>query len=93
MVVLPASGNRDHRVFTDPDRFDIDRDTRKMISFGAGPHHCLGGALATLEIRIVLEEIGNLISEYEIDMPAAVRVHSAHQRGFTSLPCTVVRRG
>jgi cytochrome P450 len=92
MVVLPASGNRDHRVFTDPDRFDIDRDTRKMISFGAGPHHCLGGALATLEIRIVLEEIGNLISEYEIDMPAAVRVHSAHQRGFTSLPCTVVRR-
>jgi cytochrome P450 len=92
MVVLPASGNRDHRVFDDPDRFEIDRDTRKMISFGAGPHHCLGGALAKLEIRIVLEEIGSLVSEYEIDMDHAKRVHSAHQRGFSSLPCRVVRR-
>ncbi len=92
VVLLPASGNRDHRVFDDPDRFDIDRDTRKKISFGAGPHHCLGGALAVLEIRIVLEEIGARISEYEIDMANAKRVHSAHQRGFSSLPCSVVRR-
>lgn len=92
LVVLPASGNRDHRVFDDPDRFDIDRDTRKMISFGAGPHHCLGGALAMLEIQIVLEEISARISEYEIDIDNAKRVHSAHQRGFSSLPCTAVRR-
>jgi cytochrome P450 len=92
VVLLPASGNRDHRMFTDPDRFDIDRDTRKMISFGAGPHHCLGGALAALEIRIVLEEIGAEVSDYEVDMAAARRVHSAHQRGFVSLPCRVVRR-
>jgi cytochrome P450 len=93
VVLLHASGNRDHRVFTDPDRFDIDRDTRKMISFGAGPHHCLGGGLAKLEIRIVLEEIAAEVCEYEIDMSSAKRVHSAHQRGFASLPCTVVRRG
>jgi cytochrome P450 len=92
VVLLPASANRDHRVFTDPDRYDIDRDTRKMISFGAGPHHCLGGSLARLVIRIVLEEIAAEISEYEIDMSSAKRVHSAHQRGFTSLPCTAVRR-
>jgi hypothetical protein len=92
VVMLPASGNRDHRVFDNPDEFDIDRDTRKMISFGAGPHHCLGGALATLEIRIVLEEIGAEITEYEIDIATAKRVHSAHQRGFSSLPCVAVRR-
>jgi hypothetical protein len=33
-----------------------------------------------------------VVSEYEIDMSATKRVHSAHQRGFASLPCTVVRR-
>ena len=33
-----------------------------------------------------------MVSEYEIDMSAAKRVHSAHRRGFASLPCTVVRR-
>ena len=92
IVLLHASGNRDHRVFDEPDRFDIDRDTRKMISFGAGPHHCLGGALAKLEIQIILEEIGAIASEYEIDMSRAERVHSAHQRGFSSLSCTIVRR-
>lgn len=92
VVLLHASGNRDPRVFDDPDRFDIDRDTRKMISFGAGPHHCLGGALAKLEIRIVLEEIATEVAEYEINEAAAKRVHSAHQRGFASLPCRVVRQ-
>jgi hypothetical protein len=92
VVLLPASGNRDHRVFDDPDTFDIDRDTRKKISFGAGPHHCLGGSLAVKEIQIVLEEIGLEIEEYEIDIANAKRVHSAHQRGFSSLPCAVVRR-
>jgi cytochrome P450 len=92
MVLLHASGNRDHRVFDDPDRFDIDRNTRKMLSFGAGPHHCLGGALAMLEISIVLQELAAHIAEYDLDMAAAKRVHSAHQRGFSSLPCTIVER-
>jgi cytochrome P450 len=92
VVLLHASGNRDHRVFDDPDRFDLDRDTRRMISFGAGPHHCLGGALAKVEMRIILEEIAALVEEYEIDESAARRVHSAHQRGFAALPCTVARR-
>lgn len=92
-VLLHASGNRDHRVFEDPERFDIDRNTRKMLSFGAGPHHCLGGALAMLEIPIMMEELAAHIAEYDLDMAAARRVHSAHQRGFASLPCTpTVRR-
>lgn len=92
IVILPASGNRDRRVFDDPDRFDLGRDTSKMISFGHGPHHCIGAALANLEIKIALEEMGNLVSGYEIDIQRARRVHSPHQRGFASLPCEVTRR-
>jgi cytochrome P450 len=92
VAVLPASGNRDRRVFTDPDRFDLDRDTSKMVSFGYGPHHCLGSALARIEIRIALEEIARLVSEYEIDAAGCRRVHSPHQRGFASLPCRVEQR-
>jgi len=92
VLMLPASGNRDERVFPDPDRYDLDRDTSRMISFGAGPHHCLGAALARLEMRIALEEISTLVSDYEIDMAGARRVHSPHQRGFATLPCTVTHR-
>lgn len=92
VAILPASGNRDERVFPEPDRYDLDRDTSKLISFGHGPHHCLGSALARLEMAIALEEIGALVSAYEIDIDKARRVHSPHQRGFASLPCTVRRR-
>jgi hypothetical protein len=92
VVILPASANRDERAFPDPDRYDLDRDTRKMISYGHGPHHCLGAALAGLEMRVALDEIGAVVSGYEIDMSRVRRVHSPHQRGFASLPCEVTHR-
>src|ERR1035441_9143171 len=92
VALLPASANRDRRVFRDPDRFDLNRDTSQSISFGHGPHFCLGAALARLEMRIALDEIGAVVSGYEIDMDGAVRVHSPHQRGFAVLPCSVTLR-
>jgi cytochrome P450 len=92
IVVIPASANRDPRAFADPDRFDLDRDTSRMVSFGHGPHFCLGAALAQLEITVALEEAGALVSAYDIDMDRARWIHSPHQRGFASLPCTVTHR-
>jgi hypothetical protein len=41
--------------------------------------HCLGGALAVSGIRIVLEEIGAEVAEFEVDIVAAKRVYSAQQ--------------
>jgi cytochrome P450 len=92
VAILPASANRDERVFPDPDRYDLNRDNAKLMSFGRGPHHCLGAALAKLEMKIALEEAGAVFASYEIDLPNTRRVHSPHQRGFASLPCTVTHR-
>jgi len=92
IAVLPASANRDDRAFPDPDRYDLDRDTAKTISFGRGPHHCLGAPLANLEMRIALEEVGALFDDYELDLDNARRVHCPNQRGFASLPCSAHRR-
>jgi cytochrome P450 len=91
-AILHSSANRDERVFPDPDTFDLGRDTTKMISFGRGPHHCLGASLARLEMTIALQEAAALFSGYDIDEAAARRVHSPHQRGFASLPTTVTHR-
>jgi cytochrome P450 len=92
IALLPASANRDERVFTQPEVFDLDRDTSKELSFGHGPHFCLGAPLARLEITVALEELGTLVDDYEVDERRTRRIHSPHQRGFAALPCTVTRR-
>lgn len=48
-----GSAGRDEAHFTDPDVFDIRRDTQPSISFGAGPHFCAGAAAA----RCLITEI------------------------------------
>lgn len=89
VLLLAGSANRDPRHFSDPDRYDIDRDTSGIASFGVGRHFCLGASLARLEARIVLEELVKRVADYEIDTDGARRVHSVNVRGFESLPTTV----
>jgi cytochrome P450 len=86
LLLLIGSANRDPRAFADPDRYDLDRDTSALISFGAGRHYCLGANLARLEAQVALGEFAARTASYEIDLAAAVRVHSVSVRGFATLP-------
>ncbi|MCW7940878.1 cytochrome P450 [Streptomyces hygroscopicus] len=54
-----ASANRDtHFWGPDADRLRIARpNARNHVSFGAGPHHCLGAALARLEGRVAIQRL------------------------------------
>jgi cytochrome P450 len=92
VLLLVGAANRDERVFPDPDRYDLDRDTSELLSFGNGGHFCLGASLARLEGRVVLEELLGLVRDWEVDEAAVERVHSVNVRGFAHLPSTVVRR-
>jgi cytochrome P450 len=58
MPFLPA-GDRDPRIFPEPNVFDIDRGTNPShLGLGHGPHFCLGGALGKLEVEVA---IGTLV--------------------------------
>jgi cytochrome P450 len=92
VLLLIGSGNRDDRVFDQPDRYDLDRDTTETLSFGTGRHVCLGAALARLESRVVLEQLLRSVRSYDIDEAGARRVHSVNVRGFDRLPTTVTLR-
>ena len=56
VLLVYASANRDEAAFgPTADRLDVGRDPNPHVSFGFGPHFCLGAALARLEARVVLE--------------------------------------
>ncbi len=60
LLLVLGSANRDDRVFSDPDRYDIFRDkdeVAQLLSFGGGRHFCLGANLARLEAQIALREL------------------------------------
>lgn len=56
-----ASGNRDEDKFEDPDRFDIHRNPKEHLAFGAGPHSCLGTRLARMEVTLLYEELAQRV--------------------------------
>jgi cytochrome P450 len=86
MLLLNASGNRDERKFSDPDRFDIHRTIDHHLAFGYGTHFCLGAALARLEGRVALDEVLTRFPAWEVDWDNAVQARTSTVRGWESLP-------
>ena len=66
VIVMYPSGNRDERVFADPDRFDVTRSPNNHVGFGFGTHFCLGSSLARIEIRIMFEELIKRIPDWRL---------------------------
>jgi len=61
-----AAAGRDENMFPDARTVDLDRGVTRHISFGAGPHRCLGSHLARQELAVLLEEWHKRIPEYRV---------------------------
>ncbi|MER6946189.1 cytochrome P450 [Nonomuraea sp. NPDC000554] len=89
VVVYHASANRDPSVFADPDRFDVGRTPNDHVSFGFGPHFCLGAHLARVQLRAVF---GELLAWDVTPAGTPQRLTSNFQNGLKRLPVRLRRR-
>ncbi|BCJ77903.1 cytochrome P450 [Catellatospora sp. IY07-71] len=86
LVVLAAAG-RDPRRFAEPHRFLPERAGVPSLSFGAGPHYCLGAPLARLEAQLAFPLLLDRLPGLRAAGPATRRDRLGF-RGYTHLPVT-----
>ncbi|MFI7361534.1 cytochrome P450 [Streptomyces sp. NPDC050149] len=87
VVVFHASANHDERVFPDPFALDLSRSPNPHISFGDGPHVCLGAHFARLQLRALYEEACHVLPAGPLRTAAPPRrLVSNFINGLKSLP-------
>ncbi|WP_346764585.1 cytochrome P450 [Rhodococcus sp. HNM0569] len=90
VVLLGELANRDPDVFADPDVFDVGRDARAHLAFGAGTHHCVGQPLARMELQVVYPTLFRRIPTLRaaVDLDDIPFKHDAVIYGVHELPVT-----
>ncbi|MBF6465310.1 cytochrome P450 [Nocardia beijingensis] len=87
VLLVFGSANRDERVFgADAAELDIDRNPQRILTFGHGPHHCLGAAAARMQARVALEELLDRFPEYVVDIDAVEYANGPYVRRPTTVP-------
>jgi cytochrome P450 len=89
IITLLGSAARDDREYVNPDDFQWDRRSARILSFGRGTHFCLGVHLARLEITILVTEWLKRVPEFTVREEAASRPPSSFQWGWNSVPVDV----
>ncbi len=68
--LMVGAANRDPARFEDPDRLNLERpNKRDHLTFGGGPHHCLGARLARAEIKAAMTALLRLMPNFELVQP------------------------
>ncbi|MGW7345871.1 cytochrome P450 [Streptomyces sp. NPDC054854] len=83
-----SSANYDEEVFRDPEVFDLGRTPNKHVSFGYGPHFCLGAYLGRTEIAALLTALRTHVAE-AVPVGPARPIHSNFLHGYSSLPVSL----
>ncbi|MDE2968437.1 MAG: cytochrome P450 [Chloroflexota bacterium] len=88
IMLLYAAANRDECTFAEAARFDVRRENAaRHVAFSAGPHYCIGAALARLEIQVAFEEVLGRMTNFRLDpeQPPPSHVPSFILRGLNDL--------
>jgi cytochrome P450 len=87
VMLMYAAANRDPRQFgDDAGELDVTRAPRPILSFGYGPHHCLGAAAARLQAKVALEELLARCPDFSVDAERGTFAPGNFVRRYLSLP-------
>ncbi len=87
LILSLGAANRDATVFEGADSFRPQRTEKQILSFGYGPHYCIGAQLALQETEILITELFGAFEELELSVDdTPVYRPSSHIRGFKHLP-------
>ena len=93
VIVLLGSANRDPDAFAAAAELDITRYTarprpKRHLAFGLGLHHCIGAALARLEMEVVLRAVAARVDSVELLAEPPYRPNLV-VRGMAQLPVRI----
>jgi hypothetical protein len=87
-LVLPllGSANRDETRYPDPNVFDLQRKPKDIMTFGDGPHFCIGAQLTRLEAKLAMEILLQRFERLTLREPEVDWIDSYFARGPKQLP-------
>jgi len=91
VFLLMNAANRDPRAYADPDRVDLGRDGVPHLTFGFGPHICLGFPLARLEGQVALPAVLARWRRIELAPARLEWLDSMVLRGMKAMPLAARR--
>jgi cytochrome P450 len=84
-LYLPAAG-LDPETFPAPEQFDLRRENKAHVAFGAGPHRCIGLHLARIELQSLYAVILEKLPTFRLDPEKPARFHAGYILAMASLP-------
>ena len=86
VLMYDPAADLDPKQFKNPESYDLNREEKTHIAFGAGPHRCLGSHLARVELQIITEQMMSRLPQFRLDPEKTPTFHGGHVIGPESLP-------
>ena len=78
LVLYYPGANLDSREFAAPEKFDLTRENKVHLAFGAGVHRCLGAHLARVELQVLYQQLLKRLPRWRLDPDKPATFHSGN---------------
>ncbi|MGA2952896.1 MAG: cytochrome P450 [Caulobacteraceae bacterium] len=88
LMICYGSANHDERKFADPEKVILDRSPNPHLTFGAGPHRCIGQYFARVFLRSAIRGVMRRMPDFAVADDFTPHYQVGEARAMISLPVT-----